>query len=132
MNWSTVKPTDIKSIHMRNEGDINSYWDLTLKDGTRQEFYGYESGPHYGSGPKVDEALWDDNEKLYEWLCDLNAGLVSIPEFKDDDGIDYDLTLSTLNGKLIGMVSNIVIQRDDGSGKYEQLISLPQTPTFFL
>lgn len=115
MNWSTVKPSDLKSIHLRYEGDVNSYWRFSL-DGVEHRFYGYESGPHFEGGPDSDGSLWDHNPTLYDFLCDLHYPLQH-PEWDSDyEGIDFDLDLKT------GIVTNIVIQhrspdddRDDES-----------------
>lgn len=116
MDWKLVKPSDIKSIHMRFEGDVNSYWDVKLKDGTGGKFYGCESGPHYEEN---DYSLWDDNQELYDFLCELQQ--VHVPGNRsDDDGVDFDLVFTHPNRAIM---SNIVVQKhDDGTwDKYEKV-----------
>lgn len=121
MNWTDANPSDVKTIHMRHEGDVNSYWDVVLKDNTKMKFYGYESGPHYEDGPKADASLWDDNPKLYEFLCDIN---LQIPEFDpSEDAVDYDLSFNHTSKHIMVRMSDVVIQKNDG-GNWDKYVKV--------
>lgn len=116
-DWKTVKPIDVRKIHVRFEGDVNTYWDVTLKDGTSMEFYGYESGPHYGSAehPNCDGSLWDDNAELYDWLVDVVN--LEIPHFDPSkEAVDFDLAFTSI----ARVVTNVEVQHsnttDDDEG----------------
>ncbi len=131
MNWSTVKPTDIRSIHLRLEGEVNTQWKVILKDGTVMGFDGVESGPHYMNGPKASYSLWDDNQDLYNWLCDLQSK-ISIPVWDpEEEAVDCDITLSTEENRLIGTLSDIVVQHND-DGDWTRTTKCSEQPSFYL
>jgi hypothetical protein len=112
MNWSMVKLDDVKAVHMRLEGEVNAYWTVTLKDGTVEKFYGYESGPHFESS---DSGLDEVNPELYEDL--LNLTFLEIRDWNSEtEAVDYDLTLvHHTDGDIVGEVTNIEVQHEDNT-----------------
>lgn len=111
-DMAAVKVTDLKTIHMRYEGEMNTYWDLTLNDGRTQNFYGYQSSPTYDSG-----YLHQDNKPLSDWLCEL-VGLLDIPHWDcETEAVDFDLRVRpNRSGKtVLCFIANIKVQHEDDS-----------------
>ena len=94
-------------------------WDVELNDGTKMGFYGYQSGPHYDDGPRVDGSLWDDNQELYEWLLHLSS--IEVPYWNPEgpEAVEFDLSLKRARSKpnlLVATVTNIQVYHSEGDG----------------
>lgn len=98
-----------KSCHIRQEGEINTFWKFSMKDGSVVEFYSIDSEiPKEGTTDEPADSM------LSRWLEDLVA--LTSPEADiwdfEQDAVDYDVDLEK------HMVWNIEVQRAKGDGTF--------------
>lgn len=88
--------------HVRLEGSVNQFWDMTREDGTVDEFYAIEGSPRYSltNGvvhPHCDDFVHNFDPKLSDQLFDLSC----LEECDEDQCIEFDVELNDLGAVTI-------------------------------
>ena len=113
MKVSEVKKSDIKSAHIRYEGDQNVDWILTLRNGEKLEVQSIGQGSPEFNDNGVTRAVHHVNKELEDWLM-TSLNITMSDYFNDEEEcIDFDMDMDS------GTITGVEVQKPKPDGDYD-------------